>query len=125
LEFLLEPNPLIKEGQMLARAGVTAMMDISDGLFTSLSDLSKASSVCCMIDTASIPSFSSDSLTEKQCRELAWYGGGDFGLLFTIAPKDASLLSQLDVTFIGEIRSGLGVVGYDGVSLPIRGYSHF
>ncbi len=43
---LLEPEPRLKEGRALAKSrAVTAMMDNSDGLALSLSDLSEVSRV--------------------------------------------------------------------------------
>lgn len=128
LQNLLEPKPLVEEGQMLSHAGATAMMDISDGLMISLSDLAKASSVACKIDLALIPQVSSPSLTPEQSRDLAWYGGGDYGLLFTIPPTNIEKIAKIDekeVFFIGEVCAGEGVVSSSGDRIPIRGYSHF
>ena len=128
LIHLLEPQPRVTEGQALLSAGATAMMDISDGLMISLFDLAKASSVCCMIDLAAIPVFSSNSLSNERCRELAWYGGGDFGLLFTIPPSHIEKIEGIDrdeIFFIGKVCVGEGVVSSQGSLLPLRGYSHF
>ena len=125
LQNLLEPKPLVLEGQALLHAGATAMMDISDGLMISLSDIAKASSVACKIDLDQIPHISSSSLTREQCRDLAWYGGGDFGLLFTIHPTNIEKIDVNEVFFIGEVCAGEGVVSSNGYQIPIRGYSHF
>ncbi|MCL2460078.1 MAG: thiamine-phosphate kinase [Euryarchaeota archaeon] len=128
LQYLLEPKPLVAEGQALLHAGATAMMDISDGLMISLLDLAKASSICCTIDLDLIPQVSGASLPEKQCRDLAWYGGGDFGLLFTIPPSHIDNIAKKDINevfFIGEICTGEGVVSSCGDQIHIRGYSHF
>ncbi|MDR2855705.1 MAG: thiamine-phosphate kinase [Methanomicrobiales archaeon] len=128
LIHLLEPQPRVAEGQALLRAGATAMMDISDGLMISLFDLAKASSVCCMIDLDAIPVFSSNSLSQEQCRDFAWYGGGDFGLLFTIPPSHIEKIEGIDtdeIFLIGEVCAGEGVVSSLGSLIPIRGYSHF
>ena len=94
----------------------------------SLFDLAEASSVCCMIDLASIPLFSSDSLQQERCRELAWYGGGDYGLLFTIPPSHIEKIKGIDkgeIFLIGEVCEGKGVVSYEGSPILIHGYSHF
>ena len=128
LIHLLEPQPRVTEGQALLRAGATAMMDISDGLMISLFDLAKASSVCCMVDLAAIPVFSSNALSQKRCRELAWYGGGDYGLLFTVSPSHIEKIGEMEsdeIFLIGEVCAGEGVVSSEGPLIPIQGYSHF
>ena len=128
LIYLLEPQPRVAEGQALLRAGATAMMDISDGLMLSLFDLAKASSVCCMIDLAAIPVLSSSTLSQKRCQELAWYGGGDYGLLFTISPSHIEKIADIrsdEIFLIGEVCAGEGVISSEGISIPFRGYSHF
>ena len=128
LFYLLEPQPRVPEGQALAHAGATAMMDISDGLMISLSDLARASSVCCKIDLTAIPAISSELLTEEQCRELAWYGGGDFGLLFTIPASHIEKIDGIDMDelfIIGEVCAGEGVISSCDSPIQIRGYSHF
>jgi len=128
LEHLLEPKPLVAEGQALFHAGATAMMDISDGLMISLSDLAEASSVACKIVLDLIPQISSTSLSPEQCRDLAWYGGGDYGLLFTISPSHIDKIEKMyakEVFLIGEVCPGEGVVSSSGDQIHIRGYSHF
>jgi thiamine-monophosphate kinase len=53
---LLEPEPRLKEGRALAKSGsVTAMMDNSDGLALSLSDLSEVSGVGFLVYQDKLP----------------------------------------------------------------------
>ncbi|MCK4964297.1 MAG: thiamine-phosphate kinase, partial [Dehalococcoidia bacterium] len=83
-EAHLKPHPRIVEGQALARHGVKAAIDLSDGLVSDLNKLCKASGVGARLFTNQIPvhpvvrrSFGDDSI------ELALSGGEDYELLFT------------------------------------------
>jgi len=117
---LLEPQPRIREGQALARAGASAMMDISDGLAVSLYDLLAVNDCGFSIDTVRLPLPA--GVPEDEGRELALYGGGDFELLFTAPP---ALLPVPGVTahVIGEVIPD-PVVLADGRPLERRGYLH-
>ena len=84
-------TPRVREGLILGRAlGVSAMIDVSDGLSTDLCHIIEASSVGACIDESSIPvsraarRLSKD--TQRPAIEHALHDGEDFELLFT-APK--------------------------------------
>jgi thiamine-monophosphate kinase len=69
-------------------SGVTAMMDVSDGLALDLPKLLKASNVGAKINCKNIPIHPK---LKKLCEnkkwnalDMAWYGGEDYALLFTI-----------------------------------------
>ncbi len=116
---LLTPVPQVEAGQLIARAGASSMMDVSDGLAISLYDMSEASNVGFELDSSrfKLPDVSSGSAMEYYL-----YGGGDFGLLFCIPPAG---LSGLDVkyTVLGNVVSEKGV-WCDGKVLEKRGYAH-
>ncbi|WP_340819210.1 thiamine-phosphate kinase [Methanolobus sp. WCC4] len=117
LNKLLTPIPRVNEAMELARSGaVTCMMDTSDGLAMSLHDLADLNGVGFRIDEASLPIqpeiseyITSDATT---LTELALYTGGDFELLFTVAPdmlEAAQSACYLNV--IGDVVEGeLGTV---------------
>jgi len=103
----LRPSPPIALGPRAARAGVTAMMDVSDGLALDASRLAEASGVTIELDPA--------ALGDDPARALE--GGEDHGLLATL-PEGAPLPSGF--RRIGRVRErGPSPVTIDG--LPYRG----
>ena len=115
---LITPIPRVREGIAFSEGGATAMMDLSDGLALSLSDLGRASGVGFSLEPDSFPLIPDIS----EAVDLFLFGGGDFELLVTI-PPDRLPVSGVESTVIGvvtedrEIRSG-------GHPLPLRGYAH-
>ncbi|MDD4568363.1 MAG: thiamine-phosphate kinase, partial [Methanoculleus chikugoensis] len=116
IKELLEPQPRVREGQALGRAGVSAMMDISDGLALSLYDLLAVNDCGFSIDTARLPLPA--SVPEAEGRELALYGGGDFELLFT-APAGILPVPGVTAHVIGEVIAERTVLA-DGKPLERR-----
>ena len=87
----LRPRPPIALGPLAAKAGATAMMDISDGLVLDASRLAKASAVQVVLD----PHAGLD--------EDALYGGEDHGLLATFP---SSHTPPEGFRQVGAIREG-------------------
>ena len=103
LKNLTEPFPRIFEGLMLSKTGaVTSMIDTSDGLASSVHELSSLSGVCFEIDSELLLNAADDeafqilkqnnnpksghSDIESGFLSEALYTGGDFELLFTVSP---------------------------------------
>lgn len=118
--FLFEPMPRTEEGRILARAGVTAMMDISDGLVASLYDMLDANECGFSIDSSLLPLI--DGVDAVRSREYSLYGGGDFELLFT-CPPGILPVSGVDARAIGTVIKTHAVL-VDGNVSPDRGYRH-
>jgi len=117
---LFEPQPRVEEGQLLGRAGVSAMMDDSDGIALSLYDLMSVNDCGFAIDSTKLPLPA--GIPATQARELALYGGGDYELIFTISP-DRYPVAGVASTVIGTVIPERKVL-VDGVPLEKRGYQH-
>jgi thiamine-monophosphate kinase len=138
LEALYRPVARVGEGQTLAQAGATAMMDLSDGLAKDLSRLCAASGCGARIRADAVPV--SDALRAASdalgvdALELALSGGEDYELLATL---DATAFDRargelqerfgVTLTEVGVIiDEGLVRVDADGERpLEPKGWDHF
>lgn len=117
---LFEPQPRVEEGRKLGAAGVTSMMDISDGLALSLYDMAEANPCGYAVSSSRVPV--PPGVPAEVAEECALYAGGDFELLFTCQPAQ---LHQIDIPFtvIGEVIPG-NEVRLDGCTMEKKGYLH-
>ena len=134
------PVARVGEGQTLAAAGATAMIDLSDGLSLDVARLCEESGVGARLDLERIPIADGleqlGTLMQLEPLDLALHGGEDYELLATL-PKDAveptreALRERFrtPLTEIGEITPGREViaVGDDGSEDPLepKGWDHF
>jgi thiamine-monophosphate kinase len=134
------PAARVGEAQVLAAAGATAMIDLSDGLAKDLSRLCRASGVGARVRAADVPVApalleGAEALGVDPLR-LALAGGEDYELLATIPPGAVEpVRSELRETFgvplaaLGEVVEGQGVtlVADDGTETPLApdGWDHF
>ncbi len=117
---LFEPQPRVAEGQQLARGGITAMMDDSDGIALSLYDLVSVNDCGFAIESNRLPVPA--GVPGGQARELALYGGGDYELIFTL-PLERHPVDAVAYTVIGTVIPEKRVV-VDGIPAERRGYQH-
>jgi thiamine-monophosphate kinase len=117
---LFEPQPRVQEGKILARGGVSAMMDDSDGVALSLYDLLRVNDCGFSLDATKLP-FPS-GIPADHARELALYGGGDYELIFTL-PSHCHPVNGVAYTVIGTAIKEKAVL-IDGRSVEKRGYQH-
>ena len=128
------PVPRLAAGQALARAGIHAAMDISDGLVGDLAKLCEASEVGAIVRGYDVPA--SDVLRSRFPEEwlsLALTGGEDYELLFTGPEKTVRGVSEavdIPVTIIGEIIEAsreVSVLDADGDAIEANrgGWDHF
>ncbi|MDQ3916325.1 MAG: thiamine-phosphate kinase [Actinomycetota bacterium] len=105
VERHLRPRARLQEGRRLAELGVTAMIDVSDGLAVDLTRLMKASGTGCRVDPAFVPVDPELGVLVGLgvCRaddlvRSAILGGEDFELIAT-----SSQGGDVPVTVIGEV----------------------
>ena len=129
-----EPSPPLTLLRTLrARAGITAALDVSDGLLADAGHLAAASGLRARVETRRVPVDPAlAAMGEADATRLALEGGEDYQLLFA-APRDAR--SSLEapavvrITRVGELLPGRGVVRVepDGREVDVRGggFDHF
>jgi thiamine-monophosphate kinase len=135
---LKRPSPRLKEGAALAASGlVTSGMDISDGLSSSIFELSRNSGMTYEIDYSVLPKAKEVEMVfhdlERQ-KSLVLNFGDDYELLFTIERGAESELEGLaskvgtPFTVIGKVTSGEENILIDNArreKLENLGYEHF
>jgi len=135
---LKRPWPRVKEGMVLSASGiVTSCMDISDGLSSSIFELSRNSGMTHEIDYVKIPKAPEVEMAfhdlERQ-KDLVLNFGDDFELLLTIKrehEQDMPALAEkmgCPLTVIGKVTSGEENILVDNgkrEKLENLGYEHF
>lgn len=117
----LRPEPRVAAGLALRKLGVSACMDLSDGLSLDLARLCSESHTGAEIGPH-LPVAPRASLRE------ALHGGEDYELLFTASKqrKVPNQIAGLPVTDIGSItRDHPEQVYFAGRLLPPKGFDHF
>ena len=128
----LNPVPRIGSGARLRELGVSAMIDLSDGLSSDLGHICDASGVGATINGDDIPideHIVSLDLSSDAELDLALNSGEDYELLFTADEKKISADNLAQFLRIGTVMERAGIIelciGSERRVLQRSGYRHF
>jgi thiamine-monophosphate kinase len=115
----VRPTPRVGEAGVLASAGATAMIDVSDGLALDLTRLCAASGVGVRVDLGALPRHPAATPDEARA------GGEDYELLATLPEPDAVARARdrLDEAF-GVPLTQIGVIIEEGLVAVADGAAH-
>jgi thiamine-monophosphate kinase len=133
----LRPRARTEAGPLLAAAGATSMIDVSDGLLLDLRRLMRSAARGCFVDPGLVPldpdleALEEVLGTNDTAVSLGLTGGEDFELLFTIeearvgAARDSLATVPVHLTRIGRVTAeGLRVGDEDIEKLEELGWEH-
>lgn len=137
----LTPTPRVAEGRILNKeTGVHAVIDISDGFAKELHHLCQASGVGARVEEADLPVAPETKRVAEflgtDSRKWVLFGGEDYELLFTAAPKSIAPLqkafAKLGSSFkvVGQIlpkKAGIHLRSMEDKLSPLapKGWNHF
>ncbi|MFP4169962.1 MAG: thiamine-phosphate kinase [Methanomassiliicoccales archaeon] len=133
-EALLTPRPRVREGRLLSAHGATSCMDVSDGLSSSVHQLSAASGVGFQVDWESLPVDRRVIEVIGECgaslEESVLHYGGDYQLLFTLPPSKRGEMEEAlgdSISIIGRAGGSENLLRRGGeiFKMENRGYEHF
>lgn len=137
IEMIMDINPRINEAQIISEYGGKFMTDLSDGLYSSISQLKNDLSIGAKIVEDEIPVHRSVSkaseISGDSILNISAGFGGDYELLFTIENssyadfKDAMESEKIPVSYIGETWKGDNIIfnGENWSPISLTGYEHF
>ncbi len=135
-ELMMRPHPRVEEGKLFAESGaVTSCMDISDGLGTTLAQMSALGKVGFEVEWEKLPLYKEiRTLPPSDQKQLAMYWGGDYELVATVRPEKLEELARMfqekrhPLTVCGRVLpAGPNVLVAEGKpeTLHPRGWEHF
>ena len=136
IQDFLYPNPRVKESTIISRFA-TSMIDISDGFFSDIQKVIKASNIGAEIKVSELPISQSllNHLSRKDAINAALLGGDDYELCFTIPRElkkdfneEYQSKDRIFITCVGEIKENkLKLIDEDKKEFVLSGqaFEHF
>lgn len=137
VDMILDITPRIREAQAISRHGGKFMMDLSDGLFSSIWQMKEDYGYGFRIVEDELPA----DRNVKKASELSGIPmtdimsgfGGEYELLFTIDNNEYKSFAEemesenIHVSFIGDVWEGKNIIynGENWSDITNRGYEHF
>jgi thiamine-monophosphate kinase len=136
-EMLIDIEPRVKEGMFISEYGASSAIDLSDGLFSAISQLGRINRCGFLIDYYKVPIDSRARHVSNKLgidiEQLAFNFGGEYELLFTVPKskfarmKAAAARKEVMISEIGKAsEKGLAMLK-GGMVRRIKGsgYEHF
>lgn len=137
ISLMLDVNARIREAQVISENGGKFMMDLSDGVFSSVRQMKTDYGVGFKLveDSVELDKYAEKAaeLSGASIRDIAFSFGGDYEILFTIDNNDYGNFMEsmeangMNVSIIGQVWDGDNII-FDGErweSITDRGYEHF
>ena len=138
LARVLDPWPRLREGRTLAQAGVSAMIDLSDGLASDAAHIGRASGVRLRVRLEELPLEAGVAEVARELHLPAWQlaagAGEDYELCFCAPAQERARVEDAlaragaqPVSWIGEVHAGTGgvtLLDEGGAEVELAGFEH-